>query len=207
MHPLLRMLAQTTLYSPPASPEPGLLEFAIVAFAVLFAIGIQVLILYLLYDAQRAIPPEHRRIEPGQVWLLLIPLFNLVWNFFVFIRIPESYQSYFYSRGRYDVGDGGKSLGMWFSICTACSLIPCLGIIPAFVGLVVLIVFLVKITTLKGRVPQLAAMPEVAATAYATPGGFPVGYASPGGFPVGYAPPEPAPMHFPPPPPPPPAAP
>ena len=197
MHALLGTLGQMTTAS---SDEPGLLEFAIVAFAILFAIGIQVLILYLLYDAQRAIPPEHRRIEPGQVWLLLIPLFNLVWNFFVFLRIPESYQSYFYSRGRYDVGDGGKSLGMWFSICTACSVIPCLGIIPAFIGLVLLIVFLVKITGLKGQVAQLAAMPEIAATAYATPGGFPVGYAPPVPFPPaplqpGQVPPPTPPTH------------
>ena len=186
----------------PAAQEPGVVEFAIVALAILFAIGIQVLILYLLYDAQRAIPPQHRRIEPGHVWLLLIPLFNLVWNFFVFLRIPESYQSYFYSRGRYDVGDGGKSLGLWLSICIACSAIPCIGIIPAFIGLILLIVFLVKISGLKGQVPQLAAMPEVAATAYASPGGFPVGYAPPAPFPPAPFPPAPQPPgQWPPPPP------
>src|SRR5689334_14549782 len=70
-----------------------------------FGLIVTVVVCALLYNAQSAIPPEHRRIEPGMVWLLLIPLFGLIWNFFVFQRIPESYQSYFYSMGRTDVGD------------------------------------------------------------------------------------------------------
>lgn len=34
--------------------------------------------------------PENRRMEPGLVWLQLIPLFNYVWVFFVVRRIADS---------------------------------------------------------------------------------------------------------------------
>ena len=44
-------------------------------------------------------------------------LFNLVWVFIVFQRVPESYQRYFASVGRNDVGDCGKSIGLWYAIC------------------------------------------------------------------------------------------
>ena len=147
----------------PPPPGTDLVELAIGALAILFLLGILVLILYLLYDAQRAIPPEYRHVEPAQVWLLLIPLFNLVWNFFVYPQIADSYRSYFYSRGRFDVGDAGKSVGLWFSICSASSIIPCVGFIPALIGLILLIVFLIRIYGLKSQLPQLATMPVVRA--------------------------------------------
>ena len=180
-------------------PPPGteLVELAIGGLAILFVLGILVLILYLLYDAQRAIPPEYRHVEPAQVWLLLIPLFNLVWNFFVYPQIADSYRSYFYSRGRFDVGDAGKSVGLWFSICSACSIIPCVGFIPALIGLILLIVFLIRIYGLKSQLPQLATMPVVSAGLHAAPGGFPVTYAPPAPFPpapvVEQQPPPPSP--------------
>ncbi|MGB7160576.1 MAG: hypothetical protein WBD40_21100 [Tepidisphaeraceae bacterium] len=162
----IALLAQT--FPPPApTPPPSPLEIAIMAAVFLVVIAILVFIYYLLYSALKAIPPEHRRMEPGQVWLLLIPVFNLVWNFFVFMRIPESYQSYFHSRGRTDVGDAGKNVGLWYSICACCAVIPCIGFIPGIASLILLILFLVKIMGLKAQVGQAA------------PGGFPVGYASP----------------------------
>ena len=177
-------LAQTTVYLPPTTASgPDWVELAIGGLAILFAIGIAVLILYLLYDAQRAIPPEHRHLEPAQVWLLLIPLFNLVWNFFVYQRIADSYRSYFYSRGRFDVGDAGKAIGLWFAICSACAIIPCVGIIAAVAALILLIVFLVRIYGLKGQLAQLAMMPAISAGPAAIPGGFPVTFVHPAPFP------------------------
>ena len=189
------LLAQTTTFPPVTTTQepPGLIDIAIIVLAFLLALGIAVFVLYLLYDALRAIPPEYRSMEPGQVWLMLIPLFNLVWVFFVTQRIPESYQRFFNSRGRYDVGDAGKSLGLWYAICTVCSIIPCLGFFTALAGLVLLILFLVKITGLKAQVPQLLSMPVLAA-----PNPYP--YAATGGFPVGAPPPPPPPVTSPPPP-------
>lgn len=135
--------------------------FAAMLTVILINIGINVLICFLLYNAQKAIPPQFRKIEPGMIWLLLIPLFNLIWNFFVYLRIPESYQEYFRSVGRTDVGDAGRGIGLAFSICAACVIVPCVNIIAGPAALILLIVFLVKIYGLKGQLGN-------------PPGGFPM---------------------------------
>ena len=47
----------------------------------------------------RRVSPEHRRMEPGQVWLNLIPVFNLVWATVTVERVAESLRSEFRERG------------------------------------------------------------------------------------------------------------
>jgi hypothetical protein len=74
-----------------------------------------------------------------------------VWNFFVFSRISESYRLYFNSQGRMDVGDAGQGIGIAFSICAIFAYVPCINLCMAPVALVLLIVYLVKIYTLKGQ--------------------------------------------------------
>jgi hypothetical protein len=160
---LLAILAQqNTMTFPNQSTQVkvgGAALFGVVLTAMLITVAINVVICLLLFNAQKAIPQQFRKIEPAMVWLLLIPLFNLVWNFFVYLRIPESYQDYFRSMGR-DVGDAGRGIGLGFSICAACTLIPCVGGFAGLAALVLLIVFLVKIYGLKGQIGS-------------PPGGFP----------------------------------
>lgn len=49
-------------------------------------------ILFLLTQQRtiRLIQPRNRRIEPGEVFLQLIPLFGMIWQFFVVARLSES---------------------------------------------------------------------------------------------------------------------
>jgi hypothetical protein len=112
-------------------------------------LAITAVICYLLYNAQNAVPPQHRKIEPGMIWLLMIPLFNLVWNFFVFPRVAESYQSAFAERGDPTKGASERSIGLAYAICAACAIIPCLGVFAGLAALVLGILFLVKIYNLK----------------------------------------------------------
>ena len=158
------MLHLTTLAQ--ESPAQGLPSEELVALGViLFAIGVvflvtllvYLIVAILLYGCLARVPQEYQRMKPGLVFLLLIPLFNLIWNFFVFLRIPESYQAYFASQGRTDVGDCGRSIGLWLSICVACSIIPCVNYISGPASLVLLIIFFVKIFGLKSQIPQATA--------------------------------------------------
>ena len=91
------------------------------------------------------------------VWLLFIPVFNLVWNFFVYPRIADSFDSYFKSKG--ESVDTGKSLALTFCIMAACGLvagfIPFIGLLYPLAVLVILIILLVKFNDLKGRIPQV----------------------------------------------------
>ena len=92
------------------------------AFILMFGCGMLVVsvavaavIAWLISDALSKVPAEYRQnITPGQIWLLLIPIFGLVWNFFVFQRVPDSFRAYFESTGRPQPGDYGRQLGLSF---------------------------------------------------------------------------------------------
>ncbi len=112
-------------------------------------IAIAVVIALLVSGPLKRIPPEYREIEPGKVWLLLIPLFNLIWNFFVFPKVSRSFQKYFAAQGKAEHGDCGEKVGLWYAICGACCMIPCVNYIAGPAGLVLLIIYLVKIHGLK----------------------------------------------------------
>lgn len=60
-------------------------------FLFLFAFLIP-LVFFLLtqQNTLRAVQPQHRALAPGAVWLQLIPLFGMVWQFVVVARIADS---------------------------------------------------------------------------------------------------------------------
>jgi len=125
-------------------------------FGVMICIGfaVAIVICFLLSDALKRLPPQFRKMEPGAVWLLLIPCFNIVWNFFVFPKVSESYSAYFAVQGRTDVGAAAGGIGLAYAICVVCSIIPCVGSLAGLASLVLLIIYLVKITGLKNQVQQ-----------------------------------------------------
>ncbi|MDH7503268.1 MAG: hypothetical protein QHJ82_11245 [Verrucomicrobiota bacterium] len=127
--------------------------FAAAVFAVSIAIG--VVICFLLMSCFKRIPAAHRKMEPALVWLLLIPGFMIVWNFFVFPKLSESYLSYFTAQGRSDVGDCGRGLGLAYAVCCVCSMIPYIGILGGLAALVLLILYLVRAFELKRQMPRV----------------------------------------------------
>ena len=137
-------------------PEMQALIFGIGALIVLVLIGLSVFVIYLLYSLLKAVPPNYRLMEPALVWLLLIPCFNLVWNFFVFTRISKSYQNYFYDHDRPHIGDCGAGIGIAYSVCTVLASIPCVNYITGiFCGpamLVLIIIYLVQLHGLKRHI-------------------------------------------------------
>jgi hypothetical protein len=121
--------------------------------------------------ALKAMPPQYRKMEPSAVWWLLIPLFNLVWTFFVFHNVSRSFQQYFAAQGRKEHSDCGEGIGLrsaiCFAVCGACYIMPFLRFIgiPDWVwvigilyylagpvGLVLLIIYLTKMIELKKHI-------------------------------------------------------
>jgi len=124
-------------------------------------LGISAVICYLISNCFKAIPQEHRKMEPGMVWLLMIPCFSLVWNFFVWPKLAQSYKAYFDSVGNTEVGDCGYNLNMALCIACACILlafvpIPCVGqLLGTLAGLAALALFIIcfmKAYDLKGKI-------------------------------------------------------
>jgi type II secretory pathway pseudopilin PulG len=130
----------------------GAPELFIILLVFAATLLIPLLVCFLLYNAFRRIPVESRQMDPALVWLLMIPCFSLVWNFFVFTRLPRSLKSHFDSAGRRDVDDCGWSLGLGYSICAAISIIPYLGCLTAIAALVLLVLFLAKVNNLSGQI-------------------------------------------------------
>jgi hypothetical protein len=64
-------------------------------------VGLAVAIAFLtmLQRLLRAIPPQHRRLKPGLVWALFIPLFNIGWVFVVVHAVTKSISNTLSDRG------------------------------------------------------------------------------------------------------------
>ena len=107
----------------------------VVVFHTIFMAAICLMIRSLL----NTLPEEHRQLEMRHVWWLVVPCFNLAWNFFVFPRLARSFAGYFRSQGSSDA-DGTVELAMGFCIVSAISAFDVLG---ARVGRVVPVLLLV----------------------------------------------------------------
>ncbi len=142
--------------------EAGVVAFVVGLFLAAFLIvllanfAINIVICALLHTSVGRVPQQYRVIEPGLVWLLLIPLFQVIWNFFVHVRVSRSFQNYFQATGDTTVGDCGESIGRWYAICVACTFVPCANYIAGPAALVLLIIFLVKVWDLRSRIGTTA---------------------------------------------------
>ena len=110
------------------------------------ALGVQLFISYLLFLGAKALPESYRsQVSPGQAFLMLIPLFNLVWIFIYTKQLSQAYQSYMASINQGPQDDCGEQMGMWWGICSVASIIPCVGGIAGIAGLVIMIIYLIKV--------------------------------------------------------------
>ena len=126
-------------------------DVASVCFVFVVLPAISGIICWLLADAFQRIPERYRFLDPNLVWLLMVPLFNLYWNFKVLPALAESFQACFYSHGVADVEDCGERLARWYCYLALTCLIPCVNFLTAPAALVVLILFLVEADKLKKR--------------------------------------------------------
>ena len=138
----------------PPEMAAGFVAVIIGVFFVLVVVSVVIgaIVSYLLYSCFERIPPQHRQMESWQAFLLMIPCFNIVWNFFVLPKLARSYQSYFAEQGRTDVGDCGEQIGLWCAICYVVALVPMLQYIASPAALILGIIYLVKVLTLKGQI-------------------------------------------------------
>jgi hypothetical protein len=87
-----------------------------------------------------------RTMEPGMVWLLLVPLVNIVWHFFVVLALAKSLSNEFRARNFMNVEpEPGKAIGIAMCTCGACAIVPILGILAGLAQLVLIVVYWAKI--------------------------------------------------------------
>jgi hypothetical protein len=121
----------------------GILGILLV-FAILFLLTLQ--------KALARCQPRNRTMEPGMVWLNLIPLFNIVWQFITVARIAESLRLEYRSRGWHRRNENyGNTLGITSCILGLVGWIPLIGPILSLAGLVCRIIYWVKIAGYSSR--------------------------------------------------------
>jgi predicted membrane channel-forming protein YqfA (hemolysin III family) len=125
----------------------GMAAAFIIGALIVFAIMLIPLIFYIL-TLQKALnrcAPENRAMEPGLVWLMVIPCVNIVWHFFVVINMAKSLGAEFQKRGIAEEPEPGKMLGLVMCILACCGVIPIIGGLFGLGYLVCWILYWVKI--------------------------------------------------------------
>ena len=120
-------------------------------------LGIVPLIFYLLtlQNTFDEISIENRKMQSGQVWLSLIPLFGLVWQFIIVDKMATSLKAEFAQRNMtIDEAKPEYSIGLTYCILFCCSIIPAIGILTFIGGLVCWIIFWVKINGYKTKLQE-----------------------------------------------------
>lgn len=136
----------------------GALIVGMILGLIVFAVVLVVLAL-LIYLPYSKVPKEHQKMSPPAVFLMAIPLFGLVWNFIATARVSESFKSYFDSVGNTTIGDAGKTLGLWFSVCVAASfalgitfILACISPVFSIAALILFILYVVKLFDMAGKI-------------------------------------------------------
>jgi hypothetical protein len=109
--------------------------------------------------------PAARTMDPGMVWLMLVPLLNLVWGFLVVIAIGKSLRNEFNARGIPCAEPfPAQPIGLAMCVCACCGLIPYLGVLALLGQITLSIIYWVKVTDYSRLLefsPQTAHAPPI----------------------------------------------
>jgi len=133
------------LFSMPSASEWMLL-------LIFLLIAVVPLIFFLLnqQNTLQIISEENRKMSPFNVWLMLIPFFNIVWQFIMVDRIADSISAEC-SRLNIPVKENRPTygIGLAWNICNCVTFIPIMGGLAA---LVTLILYWVKVSEFKNLI-------------------------------------------------------
>jgi magnesium-transporting ATPase (P-type) len=127
-------------------------QLIIIVVYFLFIIGlITVNVFYLinLSETLKEVDESRRKVPTSNVWLMLIPLFNLVYPFILYPRVSESLNEEFEYRGLPKEGDFGKSLGTAMGILSLVSIIPFIGFLCLIAYIIILVIYWQKMSGYK----------------------------------------------------------
>lgn len=111
-------------------------------FLVMSLIFLVPFIVYLLsLQKNLGLTRRHHGIAPGLVWLMLIPFFNIIWHFFLVNWVAKGLRGSLAREGE----NGGFGLGLAMCILFAAGIIPLLGFFAGIAGLIVWIIYWIKI--------------------------------------------------------------
>ncbi len=130
---------------------PGGSELTLILFGLFLIPAIFYIIT--LQKTLEAIDPINRKMPPGQVWLLMIPLFNYIWQFIVVNKIADSLQA---ECNRLNIPTSEPrptyNLGLTKNILSFGGIIPLLGLVATLGFIVCWIMYWAKVNTYKNLI-------------------------------------------------------
>lgn len=123
-----------------------------------FVIFIAIFVFYMLSlsKALRLAGEENRQMEPGLVWLNLIPVFNLGWIIYTVLKVSEAITNKHAANGTPDPSQGAKTIGLLYTIFVIVSIIPFIGVLFGLASLVLWIIYWVKISGYNKAMEQMS---------------------------------------------------
>ena len=133
----------------------GSVEIGIIFFILLLVLAPYIIFLVMLSRTIRLCAPHNRTIEPGLVWLVLIPLFGTIWYFIVVGRVADTIAAECRQRNiPLDEQRPAYNVGLAFCILACCTWIPLIGGLCSIAGLICWIVYWVRIVRYKNILEQ-----------------------------------------------------
>src|SRR5215212_5313528 len=131
---------------------PGGSESALIFIIVGLLLSLVVHIFYIitLQNTLKAISIQNRKMPPGNVWLLLIPLFGIIYHFIVVNNLADSIAAEAVSKNiKIAEPRPGYKVGLVMCILHCCFFIPVLNIFTGIACFVCWILFWAKISDYK----------------------------------------------------------
>lgn len=142
---------------------PHLLRFF---FIVPIVIGVGIAYILTLQRAISRCAPQNRTTSPESAWLLLIPFFNMYWQFVLYSRISETLEREFHARNLPIEPQPARNLGLAVAVLHVFWIIPVVHFFTSFAGFVCLIFYWVKIADYSN---QLLSHPVLAYAGFPNP--------------------------------------
>ena len=129
----------------------------IIIVLVFSGLSLLLLIFYLLtlQNTLELISPANRKMPPGQVWISLIPIVGLIWQFVMVIWIADSLAAELTFRNmELREERPGVGIGLAYCVLFGLAFIPFVGVVTVLAGLVCWIIYWVKINEYKTQLRQ-----------------------------------------------------
>jgi hypothetical protein len=110
--------------------------------------------IYAIKKTLAAIAPSCRTQKPGMAWLLLIPIFNVIWFFFLLQAIRQGFDAMLQKNLIPNTIDSGYHYGIAMGCCWVASFIPGLFFIAILPMFVFSILHWTKLTNARDQIPN-----------------------------------------------------
>lgn len=134
--------------------SPGF-NFGLVLIILAIAAIPRILYILTLQNTLKAISPPNRAMPPANVWLLMIPLFDMVWSFIVVNKISESIlKESKVKQFPLKESNPTNATGIAMSVLMCITIVPILGSLAGLGGFVCWIIYWVQVNNYKLAIMQ-----------------------------------------------------